>query len=69
MNSLYSTVEPFNNIGFGGGMSIAFGNGLNLTSNFDMRRLTAGEGVRGAWGKFVSVGLAYSSSTLPLSIW
>jgi hypothetical protein len=69
MESLFSTLETFKTVAAGGGLSIALGRGFNFTGSADFRRVTAGQALRGANGAFASVGILYSSSEKPLSIW
>ncbi|HET8550641.1 MAG TPA: hypothetical protein VFL57_21675 [Bryobacteraceae bacterium] len=69
MESMFSTLSAFNSVTAGGGLSIALGHGFNLTGSAEARRISAGETLRGSVGKYVSIGLMYSSSETPLSIW
>jgi hypothetical protein len=69
MESIFSTLSAFQTVSTGGGISIALGRGFNFTATADVRRITAGEALHGAVGKFASIGIFYSSSDRPLSIW
>jgi hypothetical protein len=69
MESTFSTLQPMNTLSAGGAVSIVLGRGFNFTADAQLRRITAGESVRGTLGKYVSIGLMYSSSETPLSIW
>lgn len=69
MNSLFNTTQKFTALTAGGGFSYNIGHGMNYTSQFDWRRMNAGETILSRSGWVVSMGFAYSTSRFPLSLW
>ena len=69
MSSLWQTAEPFQYFTAGGGLSYAFGNGLNLVGQVDWRRMLAGTAINNQRGVVATLGISYSSRTIPLSLW
>ena len=67
--SLWQTAEPFSYVQAGGGMSYAFGRGLNFVCQVDWRNMTAGTAIYRQRGIVATAGISYSSSTIPLSLW
>ena len=68
MDSLASKIGKISSWQTGIGYSYRFANRLHFTSQFDYRTFNSG-GIEGRSGFGASVGLSYSSSNLPLSIW
>jgi hypothetical protein len=69
MNSVWNTVEPYDSLQGGGGLTYRLGRGLNFTANVAYRKMDAGTEIDDRRGVVASAGLYWSSSELPLSIW
>jgi hypothetical protein len=67
-SSLGQDISGMSSVQGGGGISYKLARNLNLTAQLDARRFQT-PGIQGRSGISFAVGLAYTSSTIPLSIW
>ena len=69
MNSLAQSISAFKMLSAGGGASYNLGAGLNVVTQADWRTFDAGATIRNQQGYSVTLGLNFSSESIPLSLW